>query len=175
MKKFLAGMLAFVFSASFGGLALAADCGFVASKGGEKYHKADCGIVKNIKEENKVCFNYPEEAKAAGYSACGVCKPAECTAVVASKDSDKYHLPTCSAAKNIKKDNLVEYPCASDAAKAGKIPCGICKPPKVDAAKVEAPKAETPKVEAPKAATAVSNTTAVETVKTPVKKVNTKK
>jgi methylphosphotriester-DNA--protein-cysteine methyltransferase len=130
MKKFLSVLLVVAFMVSFGGLGLAADCPFLASKGGEKYHKADCGIAKNIKAENKTCFNYPEEAKAAGFSACGVCKPAECTKVVASKDSDKYHLPTCGAAKNIKAENLVEYPCATDAVKAGKTPCGVCKPPK---------------------------------------------
>jgi methylphosphotriester-DNA--protein-cysteine methyltransferase len=137
MKKFLAVVLALVFMASFSGALLAADCPYLASKGGEKYHKADCGTAKNIKEENKVCFNYPEDAKTAGYSACGVCKPAECTAVVASKDSDKYHLPGCGTAKNIKKENLVEYACASEAAKAGKTPCGVCKPPKVEAPKEE--------------------------------------
>jgi len=33
----------------------------------------------------------------------------------------------------------VEYSCATDAAKAGKSPCGVCKPPKVEAPKPEAP------------------------------------
>lgn len=149
MKRFFSGLSALIFVVSFSGSVMAADCSYVASKGGEKYHNADCGIAKNIKAENKVCFQYPEEAKSAGYSACGICKPAECTKVVASKDSYKYHLSACGLAKNIKKDNLVEYSCAADAAKAGKTPCGACKPPKVETPKVEAPKADV----APKAET----------------------
>ncbi len=144
MKRFFAALMAGCFL-SFTALAFAADCPFVASKGGEKYHKADCGIAKNIKEENKTCYNYPEEAKAAGYAPCGVCKPAECTQVIASKVSDKYHLPSCGLAKKINPENLLEFACASDAAKAGKTPCGVCKPPKVEAPKaVESKAAVTP-------------------------------
>jgi hypothetical protein len=142
MKKFLAGIAAVVFAVLVSSSVFAADCAYVASKGGEKYHNADCGTAKNIKAENKVCYQFPEQAKAAGYNACGICKPAECTKVVASKESDKYHLPTCGTAKNIKAENLVEYPCASDAAKAGKTPCGVCKAPAVKAPKAAAPKAE---------------------------------
>jgi hypothetical protein len=135
MKKFIAGIAAAVIAVVVGSSVFAADCPFVASKGAAKYHNADCGTAKNIKAENKVCYNFPEEAKADGFTACGVCKPAECTKVVASKDSDKYHLPTCGTAKNIKAENLVEYPCASDVAKAGKTPCGVCKAPKAEAVK----------------------------------------
>lgn len=141
MKRVLAAMAAVCFLSFAAGAGFAADCNFVASKGGEKYHLATCGTAKNIKEENKVCFSYPEEAVQAGYTACGVCKPASGTKVVASKDSEKYHLPTCGSVKNIKAENLVTYESAIDASKAGKTACGVCKPPKVgitsEAAKTE--------------------------------------
>ena len=145
MKRFLTGFAAVVAAVVVSSSVFAADCPYVASKGGQKYHNADCGTAKNIKAENKVCYQYPEEAKADGFSACGVCKPAECTKVVASKESDNYHLPTCGTAKNIKAENLVEFQCASDAAKAGKTPCGVCKAPAVKAPTSAAPKAEATK------------------------------
>ena len=133
MKRFFAIVAAFCLLTLAAGAGFAADCNFVASKAGGKYHVPTCGTAKNIKDGNKVCFAYPEEAIQAGYSACGVCNPAQGTEVVASKDSEKYHLPTCGAVKNIKPENLVKYGSAFDAAKAGKTPCGVCKPPKVAA------------------------------------------
>ncbi len=130
MKKLFLGLMAAAFLASSCGIALAADCNFVGSKGSDKYHLPDCGIAKNIKPENKVCFATQEEAKKANYTPCGVCKPDEKVTVVGSKDSDKYHLPTCGIAKNIKPENKVEFKSPADAVKAGYTPCGVCKPPK---------------------------------------------
>jgi methylphosphotriester-DNA--protein-cysteine methyltransferase len=140
MKRVFAALAAVCFLTFSAGVSFAQDCAFVASKGGEKYHNADCGTAKNIKAENKVCFAYPEEAIQAGYSACGVCKPAAGTKVIASKEGEKYHLSTCGTAKNIKAENLVNYESAIDAAKDGKTACGVCKPPKVEAPKAEASK-----------------------------------
>lgn len=51
------------------------EAGFVASKEGGKYHKASCGLAKNIKPENKIAFKTKAEAEKAGYKPCGVCKP----------------------------------------------------------------------------------------------------
>lgn len=130
MKKLVSIFLSFVFIAMSCGINFAECKNFVASKSSNKYHTADCGIAKNIKTENQICFNTQEEAKKAGYAPCGVCKPDEKIKVVASKDSDKYHLPSCGLVKNIKSENLVEYSSPVEAAKAGKTPCGICKPPK---------------------------------------------
>jgi methylphosphotriester-DNA--protein-cysteine methyltransferase len=48
---------------------------------------------------------------------------------VGSRKSDKYHYPTCSAAKQIKPDNLIIFKTAKEARDAGYIPCKICKPP----------------------------------------------
>jgi competence protein ComEC len=48
---------------------------------------------------------------------------------VGSSKSDKYHYPSCSAAKKIKPANLVTFSSSAEARAAGYIPCGICHPP----------------------------------------------
>jgi competence protein ComEC len=48
---------------------------------------------------------------------------------VGSSKSDKYHYPTCSAAKRIKSGNLVTFSSSADARAAGYSPCSICHPP----------------------------------------------
>jgi len=47
---------------------------------------------------------------------------------VASKDSDKYHLPDCRWVKNIQPENLIYFDTEEDAVAAGYSPCGTCKP-----------------------------------------------
>ena len=47
----------------------------------------------------------------------------------ASKSSDKYHYPDCKWAVKIKPENLVRFSSPEQAAKAGLIPCKVCKPP----------------------------------------------
>lgn len=146
MKKFVSGLVAVLFLASACGLAIAVDCNYVASKASDKYHLPGCGLAKNINAENKLCFATQEEAQKAGKTPCGVCKPDKMVKVVASKGSDKYHLPTCGIAKNIKPENLMEFKSPEDAAKAGYSPCGVCNPPKAEKVKA-APKEETKKGE----------------------------
>ncbi|MEO0248925.1 MAG: Ada metal-binding domain-containing protein [candidate division WOR-3 bacterium] len=51
---------------------------------------------------------------------------------VGSLKSNKYHHPACSAAKQIKPENLVTFKTAKEAQEAGYIPCKICKPPLKD-------------------------------------------
>jgi methylphosphotriester-DNA--protein-cysteine methyltransferase len=131
MKKFVSIFLSLAFIMMSCGVSFAECKNFVASKDSNRYHTVDCGMVKYIKPENKICFNTPEEAKKAGYAPCSLCNPNEKVKVVASKDSDKYHLPDCALVKNIKPENLVEYNSPSEAFQAGKRrPCEICKPPK---------------------------------------------
>jgi hypothetical protein len=48
---------------------------------------------------------------------------------VASSKSDKYHYPTCSAAKRIKSSNLITFASSAEARAAGYSPCSICTPP----------------------------------------------
>lgn len=44
---------------------------YVASKNGKDYYKIDC--KNRIKEENKVYFNTPDDAKKAGYAPSATC------------------------------------------------------------------------------------------------------
>jgi len=50
--------------------------------------------------------------------------------IVGSKNSDKYHYPSCKWAKKIKHDNLVTFSSAEKAKSAGYKPCQTCNPPK---------------------------------------------
>lgn len=47
---------------------------YVASKNGSKYYLLSCSGVKRIKEENKIYFPSPEEARKAGYAPALNCK-----------------------------------------------------------------------------------------------------
>jgi len=47
----------------------------------------------------------------------------------ASKNSDKYHYPSCKWAQKIKPSNLIKFSSPEEAVKAGYIPCKVCKPP----------------------------------------------
>lgn len=46
-----------------------------------------------------------------------------------TKNSNKYHYPTCKSALKIKPANLVKFSSPEEAKKAGYVPCKICKPP----------------------------------------------
>ncbi len=45
-----------------------------------------------------------------------------------SKKSNKYHYPTCRWAQKIKPGNLVTFASTEQAAKAGYVPCKLCRP-----------------------------------------------
>jgi hypothetical protein len=65
-------------------------------------------------------------------------KPAEATApfkYVGSKTSDKYHLPGCKWAGEIKPQNLIHFSSTAEARKRGYIPCPTCHPPSSDQGK----------------------------------------
>ena len=149
MKSWLCGLGLVVLAAGIVGLGIAAEDGkkdgkqeeLVGAKDGGKYHLAACASAKNIKA--KVTFKTAQEAFEAGYAPCGNCTPPVETKVVASKESDKYHFPSCKMAAKIKSGNQVEYKSPEEAAKDNKTPCGVCKPPapaKDDAKKSDEPK-----------------------------------
>jgi hypothetical protein len=46
-----------------------------------------------------------------------------------SKNSNKYHYPTCRWAQKIKPSNLVKFSTPEEAVKAGYVPCKVCNPP----------------------------------------------
>ncbi|MGB9804092.1 Ada metal-binding domain-containing protein [Desulfofundulus sp.] len=48
---------------------------FVGSIHSNIYHYPDCKWAQRIKPENQIWFSSPEEAKAAGYRPCRVCRP----------------------------------------------------------------------------------------------------
>ena len=123
------------------GTAMAADAGFVASKGSDKYHVPTCGIAKNIKPENLVKFDSEAAATKAGYSPCKICIKAEAkkAAFIGSKDSDKYHLPTCRIVANIGADKQVAFASKEEAEKAGYKPCQICLAAKAAGARSDKP------------------------------------
>lgn len=56
---------------------LAASEEVVASKKGTTYHLPWCSGAKSIKEENRITFESPAAAKAAGYRPAGNCKGLE--------------------------------------------------------------------------------------------------
>jgi len=47
---------------------------------------------------------------------------------VASRKSNKYHLPNCSAAQRIKAENLIGFTSREDVLRTGYVPCKICRP-----------------------------------------------
>lgn len=49
--------------------------------------------------------------------------------LIASKNSQVYHLPTCDGGRKIFLTNLVNYPSVQEALASGKKPCPHCKPP----------------------------------------------
>lgn len=51
------------------------DVKYVGSTNSDKYHYPACTYAKRILEENQIWFGSIEEAEAAGYKPCGVCKP----------------------------------------------------------------------------------------------------
>jgi hypothetical protein len=57
------------------------------------------------------------------------CVPALTMEFWGSKNSNKFHYPTCQWAQKIKPGNLVKFSSPEDAQKAGYIPCKVCKPP----------------------------------------------
>ncbi len=48
---------------------------FYASSGSNKYHYSWCRYVGNILPANLIKFDTAEQARAAGYTPCSVCKP----------------------------------------------------------------------------------------------------
>ena len=76
LKKLLAGLVIGVCLMSFSGLGLSQEAKvYVGSKNSTKYHYTWCKWAQKINPGNKVVFNSAQEAQAAGYIPCKVCKP----------------------------------------------------------------------------------------------------
>jgi len=130
-----------------------AECMYVGSIGGAKYHYPNCTHANRINQDNKICFSSKEDAESTGYEPCSVCiTSAETSAsdtssaeepedtasdttsdetgcmYVGSENSDKYHLPDCAYAGKIKAENLICFSSKEEAEQQGYVPCGTCKP-----------------------------------------------
>ena len=109
------------------GAVFAQESGYVASKGGEKYHATVCSVAKKISADKLVKFATPEEALKAGYAACKTCNPpTSADALVTSKGGDKYHKQGCKYVSGMDTANKVYYKDAAAAEKDGYKPCGVC-------------------------------------------------
>jgi micrococcal nuclease len=51
------------------------EAALVGNKNSKKYHRPDCSPVEKMSPDNRVEFDTPDAAKAAGYEPCGLCKP----------------------------------------------------------------------------------------------------
>jgi len=75
-KKLLAGLVVGICLMSFSGVGLSQESKvYVGSKNSTKYHYTWCKWAQKINPNNKVVFNSAQEAQAAGYIPCKVCKP----------------------------------------------------------------------------------------------------
>jgi methylphosphotriester-DNA--protein-cysteine methyltransferase len=110
---------------------------FVGHRVTRKVHRASCEWAEKIADENRAGFATWKEAQAAGYVACGKCKPdikalaAEPPAageLCASLNGKTFHKPDCAWAKKISGRNMVVYKTRDDAIASGKTPCKACKP-----------------------------------------------
>lgn len=68
-------------------------------------------------------------SSSSGYSSSNLVYSSSDGPFVGSAKSDKYHYPSCRAAKQIKSSNLVTFSSSAEARAAGYVPCGICHPP----------------------------------------------
>lgn len=75
VKRLLVGLLLGVCLMSFSGVGFAQDKVYVGSKNSTKYHYTWCKWAQKVKPSNRVVFNSAQEAQAAGYIPCKVCKP----------------------------------------------------------------------------------------------------
>ena len=128
MAKFMKLMMAAVLALGLTTFAAQAqEAGYVASKGGEKFHTTDCSTAKKITADKLVKFATPDEAVKAGYSPCKVCNPPPSVdALVATKGGEKYHKQGCRILAKVDTANKVYYKDAAAAEKDGYKPCAIC-------------------------------------------------
>jgi endonuclease YncB( thermonuclease family)/methylphosphotriester-DNA--protein-cysteine methyltransferase len=119
----------------------------IGNKNSKVYHLPGCSGYTRVSEKNQVKFNDAAEAEAAGYHLAKNCSPDGATGtatqtpvtkatesappaaaatsastegkVVGNKNSQIYHLPTCSGYKTVSEKNRVYFDSEEEAAKAG--------------------------------------------------------
>lgn len=134
--------------------AVSGEYAYVGSRNAEVYHFAGCSQAARIRAENLIGWDTAAEAEAAGRTPCKVCLPGKAEetpeptetvvpvatpepteqaapgeyAYVGSRNSDKYHLPSCRHAKNIDEENLLGWASREEAEAAGYSACKVCRP-----------------------------------------------
>lgn len=91
------------------------------------------GKTYEVKVDKGTAFTGANGTRSTGSSGTVVTPPPTGTVqgpFVGSKNSDVYHWPWCSSAKQIKASNEVWFNTAADAQKAGYHPCSRCNPPR---------------------------------------------
>ena len=119
---------------------------FVGHRETKKVHRVGCRWAQRMKKKNRVYFSSYDEARREGYIPCKVCRPDRPSVsaaraaqerrppppgkkpYIAHRDSYKVHRSDCMWAKRIKEENRVYFSSYGAAAKAGYIPCKVCRP-----------------------------------------------
>lgn len=127
MKKILSVLMGCALMLCVAGVSSAQEAGYVASKGGEKYHAVTCPVAKKIAADKLVKFVTPDEAVKAGYTACKTCNPpTSADALVATKGGQKYHKQSCKMVGKMDTANKIYFKDASAAGSDGYTPCSVC-------------------------------------------------
>ncbi len=92
-------------------------------------------LVYEKRESQNLCLRAPQESKESSQVAGTETKKEKEAGTkvgksqgkfVGSKNSNKYHLPSCRWAKKIKEENKIWFQSKEEAEKAGYVPCGTC-------------------------------------------------
>ena len=111
---------------------------FVGHRVTRKVHRASCEWARKISDENRVGFATWKEAQAAGYVACGKCKPdveevsgsaaALDMPFIGNRNSKRLRRAGCEFAKKISPLNRAGFKSWKEAEAAGFTACGGCRP-----------------------------------------------
>lgn len=101
---------------------------FVGNYDTKVFHKKDCRYADQIAKDRKVSLYSVEEAFAADYKPCGVCKPNGTGEYVCNTESMVFHKADCASVKVMLDDKKYFMGTRDAAIKAKYKPCGRCKP-----------------------------------------------
>lgn len=92
------------------------------------FHTKDCRMGSRIVEGRKVSLYSVEEAFAADYKPCGICKPNGTGEYVCNTESMVFHLANCASVNVMLDDKKYFMGTREQAIAANYKPCGRCKP-----------------------------------------------
>lgn len=115
----------------------------VVSANGKYYHRPNCRLVKNIRDENLIGFYSTSEPKALGFEQCSRCKSFQTKTKTKAKYRGKtkrrnaywgsatgqcFHRLKCQLVKGIKKEDLIVFDSIEEAKGFGYKKCRRCNP-----------------------------------------------